>query len=167
MDEDRLTPVQPIPTFPAMYSDAVGELVPIPTFPSTTRPLLAEDGRVEKAYDVPMPTDPNTPRVVPGADPPTPSLINELFQYRELLPEIVEDPVQKVTWPEDPPVNEETESASQMTLPDESVVNLPPLDWRVQSYPLNWTAEETIKLFPIPTLPDKSDNPLTLSPDIK
>ena len=80
---------------------------------------------------------------------------------------MVDDPVQKVTWPLFPPVKEETESALQMTLPDESVVNLPPLDWRVQSYPLNWTAEETIKLFPIPTLPDKSDNPLTLSPDIK
>ena len=80
MDEDKLTPVQPIPTFPAMYNDEVGLDVPIPTFPSTTRPLLAEDGRVEKAYDVPIPTDPNTPKVDPGAELPIPNLINELFQ---------------------------------------------------------------------------------------
>src|SRR3972149_5845130 len=77
---------------------------------------------------------------------------------------MVEAPVQKVTWPLFPPVKEETESALQMTLPDESVVNLPPLDWRVQSYPLSCKADPTIKELPIPTLPDKSDNPLTLSP---
>ena len=80
MDEDRLTPVQPIPALPAMYNEEVGLDVPIPTFPSTTRPLLAEDGRVEKAYDVPIPTDPNTPKVDPGAELPIPNLINELFQ---------------------------------------------------------------------------------------
>jgi hypothetical protein len=77
---------------------------------------------------------------------------------------MVEEEVQKVTWPLLPPVKEETESASQITLPDESVVSFPPLDWALQLYPLNWTAEETIKLLPTPTLPDKSDNPLTLNP---
>ena len=80
MEEDKLTPVQPIPALPAMYKEAVGELVPIPMFPSTIRPLLAEAGRVEKAYDDPIPTDPNTPKVVPGAELPIPNLIKELFQ---------------------------------------------------------------------------------------
>ena len=80
MDEDRLTPVQPIPALPDTYNEAVGEEVPIPIFPSTTNPLTAEAGRVENAYDVPMPTDPNTPRVVPGAELPIPNLIKELFQ---------------------------------------------------------------------------------------
>ena len=80
MAEDKLTPVQPIPTLPVTYNEAVGLLVPMPMFPSTTSPLLAEAGRVENAYDVPIPTDPNTPNVVPGADPPTPNLINPLFQ---------------------------------------------------------------------------------------
>ena len=80
---------------------------------------------------------------------------------------MVDDPVQKVTWPLFPPVKEETESALQMTLPDESVVNSPPLLYALQSYPLSCRADPTIKELPIPTLPDKSEYPLTLSPDIK
>src|SRR3972149_11847031 len=75
------------------------------------------------------------------------------------------DPSQKVTCPTPPdPVTPVSVSALQITLPDESVVSFPPLDWALQSYPLSCKADPTIKLLPIPTLPDKSDNPLTLSP---
>ena len=82
---------------------------------------------------------------------------------------MVEEEVQKLTWLVAPePVKEPVpESSEQMTLPDESVVNLPPLLYALQLYPLNWTADTTIKDCPIPTLPDKSEYPLTLSPDIK
>src|SRR3989344_6023560 len=84
-----------------------------------------------------------------------------------VLPEMVEAPVQKVTWPLFPPVKEETESALQMTLPDESVVNFPPLLYALQSYPLSCKADPTIKELPIPTLPDKSLKPFVLSPPIR
>src|SRR3989344_2290262 len=114
-----------------------------------------------------MPTDPNTPRVVPAAEDPIPNLINGLFQKNALLPATVSDAVQKVTWPEDPPDIELSTSLEQLTLPEESVVNLPFPPKPLQLYEENWTADPTIKLLPIPTLPDKSEYPLTLSPDIR
>ena len=80
---------------------------------------------------------------------------------------MVEEEVQKLTWLVAPePVKEPVpESSEQMTLPDESVVNLPPLLYALQLYPLNWTADTTIKELPIPTLPTRLDMPVTFKVD--
>ena len=74
--------VVPIPTFnpEAMTNAPPAEVVPMATLPWTASPLLREAGRVPKANDDPIPTEPNTPKVLPGADPPIPNLLRELFQ---------------------------------------------------------------------------------------
>ena len=93
--------VVPIPTFnpEAMTNAPPAEVVPMATFPWTANPLFKEAGKVEKANDEPIPTEPNTPKVAPGADPPIPSLIKPLFQKKGLTPVMEDPPSQKAIWP--------------------------------------------------------------------
>src|SRR3989344_5884081 len=93
--------VVPIPTFnpEAMTNAPPAEVVPMATFPWTARPLLREAGRVPKANDEPIPTDPNTPNVAPGAELPIPNLIKPLFQKKGEAPVMDEAPSQNATWP--------------------------------------------------------------------
>ena|SRR3989344_1524107 len=115
-----------------------------------------------------MPKFPNTDKVEAGAEVPTPNLLEILSQNRKLLPVREDWESKKATWPTlpDPAIPVEV-SALQTTLPDVSVVNLPPPPNPAQLYEDSCKADPTIKLLPIPTLPDKSEYPLTLSPDIK
>ena len=109
--------VVPIPTFnpEAMTNAPPAEVVPIATLPWTARPLLrleVGDWRMENAKDEPIPTDPNTPKVAPGAELPIPNLIKPLFQKKGEAPVMDEAPSQKVICPEAPePVTEAPLSA--------------------------------------------------------
>src|SRR3989344_5320936 len=84
---------------PQRWKGAMGEVVPIATFPWTAKPLFKSEPSVPKPKLEPIPTDPNTPKVVPGADPPIPNLINPLFQKKGFTPVMDEEESQKAIWP--------------------------------------------------------------------